>query len=297
MKNKSYLLISGILMVALFSLNASIAQCNMSYDEFRANYKPHDTCYLLPEELMKSESLIGIIVGIRTMEPYEVASALDELCDEVSFSDESVTIGMAAILTSSDRVRMGKILSQMNRFSRSKIMSCLDAEWALDLLYYLSESAYEETASSIPGLESYSRVCAAGGTYTYTQFHRAYTPKLKVIPIPGDNNKAKEALDILGDASPSLLASILEDFEVESLEEKKAWEIVFGNIGADKIGSVINRLANDDLESAVELLNTVEDHQSLDILYFADRSTFNRVSPRLKSLRTLQMETMEKSHI
>lgn len=133
-----------ILLFAAITLSVSIfAQDVISYKEFQKRYKPHNN-------LINPENVVVPVMS--KMEAKAVAPIFDEF---VKSDKEDSKTTFVLLLTSMPREKVGKALDLMKKEYLVKGINYLKDEWALDIIYYISETTYNSSASGFNAIKNY----------------------------------------------------------------------------------------------------------------------------------------------
>lgn len=119
----------------------------ISYTEFKSNYTPHD-------KLLDPTNVVVPVFG--KMEPSGIAPLFDAFVNKADAEEASKTT-FVLLATSIPRTVCGQALDLMSQPQFVKGINYLKDEWALDLLYYVSETTFNSNAAQINAINTYSQ--------------------------------------------------------------------------------------------------------------------------------------------
>lgn len=124
---------------------SSFAQNIISYEDFKNNYNPHNNL-LSPENV--------IVPVMSKMEAEDLAPLFDEF---VKSGKQDSKTTFVLLVCSMPRIKVGNTLDLMTNHLLVKGINFLKDEWALDVIYYLSESTYNNSSAELNALKTYTK--------------------------------------------------------------------------------------------------------------------------------------------
>jgi len=133
-----------IICLFLFNLKEGFTQYVVSYDSFKSSYTPHNILSN-PEDNRIKELNTFTIYKIGTQFNIAISNINNPFYRRIFIND----------ITSLPREKVGKVLDMMPTKDQINALNLLLDTWALDIIYYVSESTYNQISYKINALKNY----------------------------------------------------------------------------------------------------------------------------------------------
>ena len=158
-----------IILLALIVLSYSSTKAQLSYEAYKASYKPHYNT-----TIDKSETKMwDAIKTLNNTSPSELGNYLKGLYGS---TDQNDLLIMARILTNCKRELIGQALDVMNLTDAQGTLSKMNAEWQKELMYFVAKDTYHALAKSFEPIKTYK---ASGDHLSFNEeLNETYINKL-----------------------------------------------------------------------------------------------------------------------
>jgi hypothetical protein len=121
---------------------------NVTFASFHASYQPHNRRPFASEHA-------AVIAS--ALDPELLAGTLQEMLKQSSGHETAVVANIGVIITSAERKTVADALGYLPRALRVTLLNLVKDEYTLDVLYYVSEPVFEDSAPYLAALARYER--------------------------------------------------------------------------------------------------------------------------------------------
>ncbi|MCK9480618.1 MAG: OmpA family protein [Bacteroidia bacterium] len=148
MKNKLQKISNRLFLMSVFMMLCNSLYSQMSYEEYKATYKPNYKTITPDMKLVKT---------INDSKPSVGAAAIEILLENIdkNSSDQDSKLKIVAILTSCKRDVVANILKELSTENAIKALNIVKDEWVREVMWFVDVTTYHNLASSLAAIKNF----------------------------------------------------------------------------------------------------------------------------------------------